>query len=71
MSRSFLTDYLHSFVILIILCYLSAKAFALEEVGSLGNLFDLVKAAATRHPVDGNQAGSYLTMTSKGVSAEQ
>jgi len=71
MNRSSLTDYLHSFVILIILCYLSVEAFALEEIGSLGNLLDLVKAAAIRHPVDGNQADSYLTMTSKGVSTEQ
>jgi Na+/proline symporter len=53
---------------MIIACYFSVKAFSIEEVGSVGNLFELVQAAAQRHPVSGNQDGTYLTMTSKGVS---
>lgn len=63
----FLTDYLHTFIILIILCYFSVKVFTLEEIGSLSKLFELLQNAAERHPVEGNEAGSYLTMTSKGV----
>ncbi|KAL1610723.1 hypothetical protein SLS60_002393 [Paraconiothyrium brasiliense] len=65
-KATFLTDYMHTFTILIILCYFSVKAFTLEEVGSLGNLFELVKAAGARHAVPENEHGSYLTMTSKG-----
>ena len=65
-KATFLTDYMHTFTILIILCYFSVKAFTLEEVGSIGNLFELVQAAGTRHPVPENEHGSYLTMTSKG-----
>ncbi|KAL5452691.1 hypothetical protein PMIN06_005875 [Paraphaeosphaeria minitans] len=65
-KATFLTDYIHTFTILIILCFFSVKAFTLEEVGSLGNLFELVKAAGARHPVSENEQGSYLTMTSKG-----
>ncbi|KAF2501883.1 hypothetical protein BU16DRAFT_613715 [Lophium mytilinum] len=65
-KATFLTDYLHTFTILIILCYFSVKAFTLEEVGSLENLYKLVQAAGERHPVSGNEHGSYLTMTSKG-----
>ena len=65
-KATFLTDYFHTFIIMIILCYFSVKTFALEEVGSLSNLFELVKAAGDRHPVPGNEQGSYLTMTSKG-----
>lgn len=64
---SFLTDYFHTAIILIIACYISIKAFTFEEIGSIGNLYDLVKAAAQRHPVSGNHDGTYLTMTSKGV----
>ncbi|KAK3319659.1 urea active transporter [Cercophora scortea] len=65
-KATFLTDYLHTFIIMIILCYFSIKAFTLEEVGSMSNLFELVKAAGERSPVAGNEGGSYLTMTSKG-----
>lgn len=66
--NSFLTDYFHTAVILIIACYFSVKAFSDDQIGSVGNLFELLKAAAERHPVSGNQDGTYLTMTSKSVS---
>ncbi|ORY09164.1 Sodium:solute symporter family-domain-containing protein [Clohesyomyces aquaticus] len=65
-KATFLTDYVHTFTILIILCYFSIKTFTTDEVGSLQNLFDLVQAAGVRSPVSGNEQGSYLTMTSKG-----
>ncbi|KAJ5730415.1 uncharacterized protein N7483_004923 [Penicillium malachiteum] len=61
----FLTDYFHTATILIIACYFTAKAFSDDQVGSIGNLYDLLRAAAERHPVSGNQSGTYLTMTSK------
>lgn len=63
----FLTDYFHTAVILIIACYFSIKAFTFEEVGSVNNLYDLLKAASQRNPLSGNYAGTYLTMTSKSV----
>ncbi|GLA63387.1 hypothetical protein AtubIFM54640_004529 [Aspergillus tubingensis] len=66
-KATFLTDYFHTAIILIIACYLSIKAFTFEEVGSVGKLYELVQAAAQRHPVSGNQDGTYLTMTSKGA----
>ncbi|EHA18840.1 hypothetical protein ASPNIDRAFT_42651 [Aspergillus niger ATCC 1015] len=66
-KATFLTDYFHTAIILIIACYLSVKAFTFEEVGSIGKLYELVQAAAQRHPVSGNQDGTYLTMTSKGA----
>ena len=65
-KATFLTDYIHTFTIVIILCYFSIKVFTLKEVGSLSNLYELVKAAGQRSPVAGNEDGSYLTMTSKG-----
>lgn len=63
-----MTDYFHTAVILIIACYFSVKAFSDNQIGSVGNLFELIKAAGERHPVSGNQNGTYLTMTSKSVS---
>ncbi|KAF2734689.1 hypothetical protein EJ04DRAFT_436717 [Polyplosphaeria fusca] len=65
-KATFLTDYVHTFTIVIILCYFSVKAFTVEEISSPSNLYDLVQAAGARHPVAGNDQGSYLTMTSKG-----
>lgn len=70
MLKSFLTDYFHTAVIVLVACYFSVKAFTSPQIGSVGNLYDLLKAAALRHPVSGNQDGTYLTMTSKSVWAE-
>ncbi|KAL1991114.1 hypothetical protein VTN49DRAFT_5618 [Thermomyces lanuginosus] len=64
-KATFLTDYFHTVVILIVGCYFSVKAFTYPEIGSIGRLYDLVKAASERHPVAGNEQGTYLTMTSK------
>ena len=65
-KATFLTDYFHTFIIMIILCWFSVKAFTIPEIGSMGQLFDLVKAATEKFPIDGNHQGTYLTMTSKG-----
>ncbi|GME48069.1 Urea active transporter [Neofusicoccum parvum] len=65
-KATFLTDYLHTFIILIILCFFSVKAFTVDEIGSLSNLFEIFQQAGLRHPVSENHDGSYLTMTSKG-----
>ncbi|KAL4986488.1 hypothetical protein BDW68DRAFT_124872 [Aspergillus falconensis] len=64
----FLTDYFNTTIILIIACYFIVKAFESDQIGSIGNLYELLKSAAQRHPVSGNQDGTYLTMTSKDVS---
>jgi hypothetical protein len=65
---SFLTDYIHTFIILVICLFFTIKPFMIPEIGSLSNLYDLVAAAGARNPVPGNHNGTYLTMTSKGVS---
>ncbi|KAL1962184.1 hypothetical protein VTN77DRAFT_530 [Rasamsonia byssochlamydoides] len=64
-KATFLTDYFHTVVILLITCYFSIKAFTFSKIGSVSHLYDLVKAAGLRHPVEGNYQGTYLTMTSK------
>ncbi|KAJ5220462.1 hypothetical protein N7468_009666 [Penicillium chermesinum] len=65
-KATFLTDYFHTAIILIIACYFSVKAFTADQVGSVGNLYELLQAAAVRNPVSGNKGKTYLTMTSKG-----
>ncbi|KAJ5505294.1 Sodium/solute symporter [Penicillium expansum] len=66
-KATFLTDYFHTAIIMIIACYFTVKAFSTDQIGSVGDLFELVQAAAQQHPVSGNQDGTYLTMTSKGM----
>jgi urea-proton symporter len=67
-KATFLTDYFHTFVITIIICFFTIKVFLVPEIGSPAGLYDLIVKAGQTYPVDGNQGGSYLTMTSKNVS---
>ncbi|QGI81266.1 unnamed protein product [Fusarium fujikuroi] len=64
-KATFLTDYIHTFAILILSCWLTAKVITSESVGSIGRLYDLVVAAQSNHVVEGNYEGSLLTMTSQ------
>ncbi|KAJ5893374.1 urea active transporter 1 [Penicillium taxi] len=65
-KATFLTDYMHTVVILVIIFLFAFSAYATNaELGSPGKVYDALVAAANRHPVDGNAEGSYLTMRSK------
>lgn len=67
-KATFLTDYFHTFVITVLICFFTIKTFTVPEIGSPGGLYELVVQAGKRHPVPGNHDGSYVTMTSKNVS---
>ncbi|KAF1988543.1 urea active transporter [Aulographum hederae CBS 113979] len=65
-KATFLTDYAHTVVILIIIFIFSFTAYATSDIlGSPSKVYDLLTEAAQRHPVEGNSEGSYLTMRSK------
>ncbi|KAK7186278.1 urea active transporter [Paraphaeosphaeria sporulosa] len=65
-KATFLTDYAHTVVILVILLLFAFTAYATNEnLGSPARVFDLLVEAAKKHPVEGNAGGSYLTMRSK------
>ncbi|KZF22117.1 urea active transporter [Xylona heveae TC161] len=65
-KATFLTDYVHTVVILIIIFIFAFTAYSSNEVlGSPGRVYDLLVQAAKAHPVAGNAGGSYLTMRSK------
>ncbi|KAH6606943.1 hypothetical protein Trco_006096 [Trichoderma cornu-damae] len=63
--RQFLTDYIHTFVITILCCYLTTKTLLHHDVGSIDGLYDLVVKAQPSHEVDGNYQRSLLTMSSQ------
>ncbi|KAF4425010.1 putative urea active transporter 1 [Colletotrichum fructicola] len=64
-KATFLTDYTHTFFILILCCWLTAKVITCEAIGSIGRLYDMVLAAEEQHFVEGNYRGSLLTLTSQ------
>ncbi|EXJ79152.1 hypothetical protein A1O3_08653 [Capronia epimyces CBS 606.96] len=65
LRATFLTDYVHTFVIMIILVWLTIKMITVKEIGSIGALWDAVVQAGKDRPVEGNYHGSYLTMRSQ------
>ncbi|KAI4198994.1 MAG: hypothetical protein LQ350_004910 [Teloschistes chrysophthalmus] len=65
-KATFLTDYVHTVMILIIIMIFAFTAYTTNvNLGSPGKVYDLLVEAAKRHPVEGNADGSYLTMRSK------
>lgn len=66
LKATFLTDWVHTVMILIIIMLFAFTTYATSPVlGSPGKVYDLLVAAAQRHPVEGNTDGSYLTLHSK------
>jgi hypothetical protein len=66
LKATILTDWAHTFILLIILIIFALTAYASHDVlGSPGAVYDLLVEAAARHPVAGNKNGSYLTMQSR------
>ena len=64
-KATFLTDYAHTVVILIIIFIFAFTTYATSDIlGSPSKVYDLLVEAAKTHPVDGNAEGSYLTMRS-------
>ncbi|KAJ6101994.1 hypothetical protein N7486_004421 [Penicillium sp. IBT 16267x] len=65
-KATFITDYMHTVVILVVIFLFAFSAYATNaELGSPSRVYDALVAAANRHPVEGNAEGSYLTMRSQ------
>lgn len=64
LRATYLTDYVHTLVIMIILVWFTIKIIVVPEIGSIGALYKALKPLGDRFPVEGNYKGSYLTMTS-------
>ncbi|CAL5872962.1 uncharacterized protein PFLUO_LOCUS7231 [Penicillium psychrofluorescens] len=65
-KATFITDYMHTVVILVVIFLFAFSAYATNaNLGSPGKMYDALVSAAKRHPVEGNAEGSYLTMRSK------
>jgi urea-proton symporter len=65
-KATFLTDYMHTLTILVIILIFAFTAYATSPIlGSPGAVWTLLQKAALDHPVTGNARGSYLTMQSR------
>lgn len=65
LKATFLTDFLHTAIALILILYFTLSVLTNEHVGGLGGLYDKVMATASKNIVSGNYEGSLLTMKSK------
>lgn len=65
-KATFLTDYVHTVMILVIIFIFAFTTYATNSIlGSPAKVYDALVAASERHPVAGNAEGSYLTMRSQ------
>lgn len=61
LKATILTDWIHTFILLIIIIIFSLTAYASSDLlGSPAAVYDLLVQAAQSFPVDGNKDGSYL-----------
>ncbi|KAH8691295.1 putative sodium/solute symporter [Talaromyces proteolyticus] len=65
LKATFITDYLHTTVALILIIFFTLSVLTNETIGGLGGLYDKVRATAAENYIDGNYQGSLLTMKSK------
>ncbi|KAF2648002.1 hypothetical protein K491DRAFT_643291 [Lophiostoma macrostomum CBS 122681] len=65
LKATFLTDYLHTAIALILIMYFTLSVLTNDAVGGLGGLYDKVMANAAVNIVPGNYEGSVLTFKSK------
>ena len=50
---------------MVILVWFTIAVLSVNEIGSIGALYDRIVALSATRKVEGNYKGSYLTMTSK------
>jgi SSS family transporter len=66
-KATFITDYLHTIVIVVVILVFAFNAYAIsDKLGSPGKVYDILVAVGKTNPVAGNSEGSYLTMKSRG-----
>ncbi|ODV96528.1 hypothetical protein PACTADRAFT_39464 [Pachysolen tannophilus NRRL Y-2460] len=69
LKSTFLTDYIHTVIALIVFIYFATAALTNEEIGGIGSLYRKVRdwELENNHNISGNYEGSLLTMKSQGA----
>ncbi|KAI1080720.1 Sodium:solute symporter family-domain-containing protein [Whalleya microplaca] len=66
LKATFLTDFLHTTIALILIVYFTLAVLTHQRIGGLDGLYNMLLATAEDNHVDGNYAGSLLSFKSKG-----
>lgn len=66
LKATFLTDFVHTLVLLIVLCYINTSVLTSPDIGGLDGLYDLLLEHSKDRYIDGNYEGSILTSKSAG-----
>lgn len=65
LRATFLCDYSHTLILMVIILYFMFEVYSQSSlIGSPSQMYELLKKAAIKRPVAGNQDGSYVTMKS-------
>lgn len=67
LKATFLTDYMHSLIALIILVYFNTAVISNEKIGGIGGLYKKVIEYQPERYIEGNYQGSFLTGKSQGA----
>lgn len=67
LKATFLTDFLHTAIALILIIYFTLAVLTNPHIGGLGGLYEKLQATASENYISGNYDGSLLTFKSKGA----
>jgi urea-proton symporter len=68
LKATFLAEYLNTvFLFTVVLVFVISVYFTSPQIGGISGMFNKLTEVAISRPVDGNYAGSYLTMASSGA----
>ncbi|XHG02661.1 hypothetical protein AWENTII_006004 [Aspergillus wentii] len=65
LKATFLTDYVHTFIVMVILCFLTIKAFTNPAIKDLDSFYNILVEASKSRYIEGNYQGSVLSFKSK------
>jgi len=68
LKATFLAEYFNTaFIFVVVLIFVSAIYFTNDDIGGISGMFEKLSDAAILSPVEGNAAGSFLTLASVGA----
>lgn len=68
LKATFLAEYMNTvFLFVVVLVFVTAVYFLNPGIGGISGMFEKLSTAAALRPVEGNAAGSYLTLASTGA----
>lgn len=67
LKATFLTDFVHTLILLIVLCYINTAVLTLEKIGGLDGLYNKLVDHDSDRYIEGNFAGSFITGKLKGL----